>query len=412
MIITRRLCAVALSVALLAGLPGCTAMLETRVLTDADAPGACLNAAGAYFLPKKLLTVQVLGLTEQVAGQPPNPLRGYGIDIQDDWKSVADREQGYCLDYLGSVTSRDEIGIARTPDGLLQRVYSRAQDKSVEIAKVLIDTAFLGGAAAGRQGLLKGTKEYAGPFTFDPFDPYDAAKINAALRPFGYCVFVEGLSFPLGVPPASWCESPKVLTMVATKAPPLVDALPPVEVSRRGVLYRPNVTRTLTVMRKADPYGRDPWLLTMTKQVEVPNRAPVFVVEVNRSFFVDRVTDLEFKDGVLTNVSVKKPSEAAAFVEIPLAIASAIVALPGTIVKLKINDAQNQERLIRANTELIAIRRRHRNDIEALVAKHGPGSTAGLTLTPDNRSIADPRLRSVYRDNCLLTGRDADECEP
>ncbi len=277
---------------------------------------------------------------------------------------------------------------------------------------MLIDTAFLSGTAGGRE--LVGTTDttpYAGPFTFDPFDPYEAAKINTALRPFGYCVFVDGFSFPYGVSPKTWCEQPRVVSIYVAKAVPLADPLPPVEVSRRGVLYRPNITRTLTVMRKADPYGRDPWLLMMTKQVEVPNRAPVFVVEANRSFFVDRVTDLEFTDGVLTNVSVKKPSEAAAFVEIPLAVVSAAVALPGTIVKLKINDASNQERLIRAQTELIATRRAHKSDVDALVAKYGPGSVTGLPLTPDNRSLADPQTRANAIQNCLSTGKPQDVCE-
>ncbi len=215
--------------------------------------------------------------------------------------------------------------------------------------------------AAGREALLGGIDAtvYAGPFQFDPLDPYEATKINTALRPFGYCVFVEGLSFPAGVPPATWCEQPQLLSIHISKAPPLlVDPLPPSEVSRRGVLYRPNISRTLTVMHKADPNGRGSWRLLLTKQVEVPNRAPVFAVEVNRSLFVDRVTDLEFTDGVLTNVSVKKPSEAAAFVEIPLAVVSAVVALPGTIVKLKINDASNTEQLIGRRPNC-AVRRRH-----------------------------------------------------
>ena len=399
------LCA-ALGVALLTALSGCSSILDTTVL-DTEATVGCLNAAGAYFLPKKVLKVTVIG--KNTSG---GPLRGYGMNVEDDWTSVPDRDQSYCLDYLGSITSRDEVGIVRSDQGLLRRVYTRAEDRSVAIAKTLIDTGFLLGAAGGREMLGGGDNTtYAGPFTFDPFDPYEAAQINAALRPFGYCVFVEGLSFPYGVPPATWCEQPRVLSVFLAKAPPLVDPLPPIEVSRRGILYRPNITRTLTVMRKADPRGRDPWRLTMTRQVEVPNRAPVFVVEADRSLFVDRVTDLEFTDGVLTNVSVKKPSEGAAFVEIPLAVVSAVVALPGTIMKLKINDANNQQRLIQAQTELIAVRRQHKNDVDALVAKYGPGSVSGLPLTPDNRSLADPQERANAIRNCLSTGKPQDVCE-
>lgn len=392
----RRLVGAAVCAAFVALAAGCTSMLETTVM-DVEAPTGCLNGAGAYFLPKKVLTVEVKGKNTN-----GGKLRGYGMDVTDDWLSVPDRHQSYCLDYLGSITSRDEVGIVRSPEGLLKRIYTRAEDRSVQIAKTLIDTAFLLGAAGGRQLIgdtAADTKTYAGPFAFDPFDPFEAAKINAALRPYGYCVFVEGFSFPSGVPPTSWCERPQVLTMYVYKAPLLADPLPPIEMSRRGVLYRPNITRTLTIMRKADPYGRDPWLLMMTKQVEVPNRAPVFAVEVSRSMFVDRVTDLEFDNGVLTNVSVKKPSEAAAFVEIPLAVVSAVVALPGTIVKLKINDANNTERLIRAQTELIAVRRQHLNAIEALTKKHGNDALAGLPISPSGLGPFDTFMRGCMSDN-------------
>ena len=388
-------------------LSGCTSILDTTAL-EVGPVVTCTNSAGAYFLPKKTVTVTIQG-DDKSGGE----LRGFGINVGDLLNSIADRDQGYCLDYLGSLLSRDEVGIIRSPEGLLRRVYTRAEDKTVEIAKTLIDTGFLLAGAAGRDLIGGSTGPVAGPFEFDPFDPYEAAKINSTLRQFGYCVFVEGFSFPYGVSPGSWCEQPRLVSVHVAKAPPLiVEELPPLEISRRGVLYRPNISHTLTVLRKADPRGSsDSWKLTMAKQIEVPNRAPVFVAEVNRSLFVDRITDLEFSDGVLTNISVKKPSEAAAFVEIPLAIVSAVVAVPGLIVKLKINDANNQERLIRAQTELISVRRQHKDAIDGLVASHGAGSLAGLPLTPDNRSLADPQTRANAIQNCLSTGKPLDVCE-
>jgi hypothetical protein len=350
-------------------------MLETHII-DAATPTSCLNSAGAYFLPKKLVTVTVRG----VAAVKP----GYGLDVGDTLKTAPDRSEAYCLDYLGSPTSRDEIGIKRTSEGLLLRVYTRAEDKSLEIAKTLIDTGTLLAGAAGRAGiLLDGDQTLQGEYTFDPFDMEEAAKVNAALWYFGYCVFVEGYSFPYGVPPQSWCERPRITSINVVKAQALGDPLPPAQLSHSGVLYRPNLTHTLTVLRKPNPKARGGWQLAMTRQIEVPNRAPVFVAKVNRSLFVDRVTDIEFAEGVLTNISVKKPSEMAAFVEIPLAIASAVTSLPGLIMKLKINDANNQERLILAQKELIAVRRQHASSIAALTEKHGPGSLPpGLSGAP------------------------------
>jgi hypothetical protein len=185
--------------------------------------------------------------------------------------------------------------------------------------------------------------------------------------------------------------------------------------SRRGVVYRPNITHTLTVLRKANPAGRGPWLLAMTRQIEVPNGAPVFVAEVNRSLFVDRVTDLEFSDGVLTNISVKKPSEIAAFVEIPLAIAKAVTALPGLVLKLKINDANNRQRLINAQSELIAVRRQHNDALAALLQKSGGNPLPGIQDAPGRSggpsATDDPKAKAIVINNCLATGRPPDVCE-
>jgi hypothetical protein len=204
------------------------------------------------------------------------------------------------------------------------------------------------------------------------------------------------------------------------KAAPLDEPLPPPEISRRGVLYRPNITRTLTVLRKADPYGRDPWRLVMTKQIEVPNRAPTFVAEVHRSLFVDRITDIEFDNGVLTNISVKKPSELAAAVQVPLAIATAVVALPALVVQLKINDANNQQALIDAQGQLIAARRQYNTDLAALVASQSSRSVPAINTGPaipptspiggDNRSLTEDQRQTVIQ-NCLKTGRSQDMCE-
>jgi hypothetical protein len=386
----------------------CSTMLDTHVL-DPAAPMTCTNAAGAYFLPKKLIKVQVTG-DIKTAGK-----NGLGLDVGDVPISAPDRSVVYCLDYLASPTSRDEVGIIRNPEGLLQRVYTRAEDKSVDIAKTLVDTSFLLTGAALREGVgITQPSAIVGDYEFDPFEPVEAARINAALRQFGYCVFVEGYSFPFGLSPQSWCEQPRVISVHVARAD-VAEPLPAAEMSRRGVLYRPNVTRTLTVLRKANPTGRGPWLLAMTRQIEVPNGAPAFVAEVNRSLFVDRVTDLEFSDGVLTNISVKKPSEIAAFVEIPLAIANAVAALPGLVVKLKINDANNRQRLINAQSELIAVRRQHNDALAALLQKSGGNSLTGIQEAPGRSggpsATNDPKAKAIVIDNCLATGRPADVCE-
>src|SRR5262245_27323007 len=119
----RRLIALAMSLGLLAG---CQQMLDSsRLETEPRDIGAtCQSNAGTYFLPRRLITITVTNPT--AAGG------GYGIQVlpPENQVYVADRSEVYCLDFLLSAFSDDRVGIQRNERGLLQRVYTRAEDKT------------------------------------------------------------------------------------------------------------------------------------------------------------------------------------------------------------------------------------------------------------------------------------------
>jgi hypothetical protein len=386
---------------------GCSTMLDSNA-ADLQATIGCTKNSGAYYLPKKLVKIEIRkGLK-----------RGYDFKVYDDLASVPDRRQIYCLDYLSSPTSHDEIAIARSTDGLLSRIYTRADDKSKEILTTLVDAATLAASAQRARDLIADTNQnpVLASYEFDPFDPEQSVIVNAGLRRFGYCIFVEGYTFPRDVPPLSWCESPG---RVAAYLPTVVaDRLPPTDVSHGGVLYRPNMTHPLHVVHKLNPYGRDAWKLALTRQIEVPNGSPAFVVQAKRSLFVDRITDLEFIDGVLTNISIKKPSEMAVFVDVPLYLARAVVGIPTKALKIRINDETNRLRLIAAQNDLIVAQRLYNDELKNLAAQAGPagGLPAGVADTPvtgDPRSVSPATAAAVQQraiDNCLLTGETPENC--
>jgi hypothetical protein len=58
------------------------------------------------------------------------------------------------------------------------------------------------------------------------------------------------------------------------------------------------------------------------------------------------VTSLGFDHGILTEVDINKPSEALAFMDIPLAIAKAFVDVPAQLVQLKFNFAKSDTDLL------------------------------------------------------------------
>jgi len=123
-----------LLVAATAALSSGCAILESVPL-DATNPSDCHAAAGIYFLPKKEIKVAV--------SQAPDSGGAFVLDLSDNG-AVPDRGFPYCLDFLGSAASDDQIVVERT-NGLLDHVHANASDKSLEIAESVVNTALVGG---------------------------------------------------------------------------------------------------------------------------------------------------------------------------------------------------------------------------------------------------------------------------
>lgn len=333
---------VRLALVLLAvGVASCTKMVQSTPGADAfvSTGATCSSSLGAYRLPKKLLHVKI----------SPDPAKG-SITFEDtsfEAKTVGDPKFSYCLDFLGSVTSEDAITVKRGAGGLLESITSNATDRTPEIAAKLADTAANVALIAARSGLMA-TPTHPVTLDFDPFDPEDLATANEALYAYGYCVFVSGTIQR----PEHWCglrRKPRLRDPVyeAAQLPPSAEA------ARTEVLYRANQTYDVHVMRKADP-RHDGWRLYMTRAMEMPNRSPIFGIGVERAMFTYRKTALAFSQGVLTDVTIDKGSEALGFASIPLYLAQTVVKIPTQIVQLKINMANDRAKLIEAQGQLIA----------------------------------------------------------
>jgi hypothetical protein len=272
--------------------------------------------------------------------------------------TVADRTQPLCLDYLGSLVSDDLVKVQRNQQGLLTSVNSSVQDKTPEIFEKLAQIGENLAIAGGRSGELRSADTL--DVEFDPFIWEEMIRVKGALRRFGFCVYVEGYSFsvaglaPEGISKAGerWCstDNPKQHDDSASYYASL--PVPP-EVMRTGILYRPNTSHKVVVLRRDDPGGPGGWKLFQLARVNMSNMSPILSISVERAMFAKRDTDLTFSAGVLTDVSIKKTSELAGFVRIPLAIAKAVVDVPAQIVQFKIADTQNQTALVNAQGNLI-----------------------------------------------------------
>jgi hypothetical protein len=341
-------------------------------------PLACEGPLGAYTLPKRVITA-VVSETTAVTGTKrlQRSIVVTGPTVIPD----PDPRFSFCLNYLGSPFAEDAVVVSRTEDGLLMRVYSRLADKTKQIAGKVLDIVGVGltgnpafdGALRSRKLQIGTDVAIIASLTFDPFDRVEAARMNRRLSELGFCVYIEGATFDLDIPPDTYCAAPGRFLMTpppprgpVVKAPVLLmvnEPVPP-QAAASGILYRPNLRYELTVKRRREPDLPGDWRVIETRQIEMPNASPVLSLQIERSLFVTRKTDVTFDYGTLLDVTIDKPSELAEFVDIPLQAVQAAFAIPAQMVQVRINRANNEERLIRAQSALIATVRNYKLDIQ------------------------------------------------
>lgn len=349
--------------------------------------GACRHEAGAYALPRDLIDIEIVRIVD------PRPHRYEARTVAT--RRTADASRIYCLDFLWSALSNDRISIGRGTDGdgtsslLLTRIASAFDDQSLVIADAVVNAA-AAVVAGPRGGFLNKDKSevVAGQFAFDPFDRAQMLRITEALAGLDHCVFLDPTNDPF-VPAwhGSLCNAYAAsapskdgdypyhgLSVIRAEPPAAADAL-------RGVLYKPLLTHKLVVMRRNhDPVGPS-WKVFETKRVQMTNAAPAFMLEVNRSLFVNRTMNIGFTNGVLESVDIEKPSEAEALSGFVLRTVQVVVSIPVRALVFRKNEATNRKELIQAQAQLIATLEAYEQAVQS--AAKQKADLAGST--PTNR---------------------------
>jgi hypothetical protein len=390
-------------------LAGCQ-MLDSRWLdSDPAVDATCHSNAGTYHLPRRLITVVVRGSDQA----------GFALEVTKSGTAapyVADRSETYCLDFLLSGLSADRVGIQRTANGLLQRVFTQADDKTKQIAQDIIQAAADLIASDRADTLARGasrpqfnenkTANILASYQFDPFVEREARQVNEALSEFGYCIYLEGRNDPF-VP--GWSEDicRRIAASRAKRSAraredresvahykayprsglPGFDPRPiPRHVQERGILYRPELAHTLIVIRKPDPGSRfSEWDRVGSDRIVVPNAAPAFILEVKRAIFVKAETDVQFFNGLIKNVSVNKPSELLAAADLAVAAAQIVTNIPAQALKVFNNRVENTRELMATNAALIELLRNQRDDLDSeAYAQAVAQAKAGTSLVLGN----------------------------
>lgn len=355
-------------------LAGCGAPLRTT--KGVGEGGVCTDGDGGYQLPARDLKIE---LSRDKANPEREVQLATGLgDPAGDGRDI------YCLKYRGAGTAADQI-VLDIKEGLLQRVYSKNIDRSVAIAERLRDAVRDPNFGLRSQDLVIGLDNKSSLVNLDvnPFDRREMVLANAALRQHGYCLYLDPTNDPY-VPrwSGTLCPLEGVATLSDVSLAPTLSGqgkvgttgLSDVDLSNTddvsldrpvdGVLYRPNLTHDLVILRRRDPTGPGPWKLHEIKPVTMPNAAPILVAKIDRGTFVTRETELVFDDGVLVDAAVDKTSEVNAAVDLTIAVFETAFAIPVQILNIRANEAANRQQLIAANSRLLEATTAYRKALE------------------------------------------------
>jgi hypothetical protein len=345
----------------------CSAIYETAAL-EAPSPSrlaACRENMGTYFLPKGELEFVVVKTAIAGTNDFRYDMRTGLADASTEGLSVqltADQRHLYCIDYKANSLYSDLVRVQRTADGLLKSVYSNVEDQS----KTIIENAAKGVALAVAAESRLANRDLAldtpaqiveSKWQFDPFDPELMTSVNQAIEKSGFCIYIDPMDDPF-VPfwMRNQCTTAKEYVSYTSKGHAeevFNTASFTAGEGRLGVLYKPALSHTLVILKRDDPTSGKAWRVWRRQIVEMPNRAPVFMLQVSRGFFTTRKTEISFNQGMLASIVVDKQSELRAVTDALVNVVGIVVQIPAKALIIGNNEAKNQEALIKANQTLL-----------------------------------------------------------
>ena len=373
-----------------AGLAGCSMAQSSLIGRPYERSGlGCSSSGGAYYLSKTNFRVRVDRVTK--GAEIKNVLADFKVQRR------ADRDHGYCLDYLASSTADEKFNVKLTDNHLLKFMSSEAVDQSGYIIKSLAGAAFKVielSLARGARGAADAVETRAIVFEgeWDPTNRVQSAVVNAALARAGYCIVVEGLTFDTHRHSITdYCNDPQSALGHIKPTAESFEGKPvkaPKELGR-GVFYRPRVPYRVLMFTNPRPHQKAKWQLAQISTHTIENTQPIVSVGVDRTFFAARRTTLVFDEGHLRNVCVHKTSELLEVSSIPLEIAKGIVAIPGNVIQLKLESTNNDKRIIDAEHQLIKIQESHAKALKSeehpAVEPPAPPGGAGDAAATENK---------------------------
>lgn len=216
-------------------------------------------------------------------------------------------------------------------NGLLNSATATSADQTPQILLTLANTAItfasilgtggalpLGGGRAAREVALSLCRQDSWSVIFDPLNK---AEIDAV---------IDELSM----------RTQNIILKTYTPDVPALSIAPPTTPQVTGLVYRAMTARTLTLAPSTMPSPGCPLVNPTPAQsivAVVPDTNTAYVVPARAGAFTTSSFNLAFTNGTLTSYSNQQPSEIAAAVGIPLAIANSLMTIPTSILRLRVD---------------------------------------------------------------------------
>lgn len=295
---------VLLTIALLALVGSGCSTVETKPLS-ANAALNPKNAAVQYYMPKGVVTVSVIQ-TDAVA---PSKTPTFRLSMSDV-AYVPDTSQRLGLYYDRNILAEDIVTVGVSAKGLLTKVNVSSEDKTGAIAVKMAELA----KEVSKFGILENKPGETTVFqqTIDPFDGAAVAAVNTAIAP-------QNLNLKIKTP----APVPSVIK---------ADAIP-------GLAYRPLIPCEVVMTVNGAP---------LQSILYVPDPSVVNTFPINRHAFIKMVSNVTFDNGVLTEFTINKPSEALGVLTPAVDLAKMITSIPGELLTFKVTEVKDDTALLQA----------------------------------------------------------------
>ena len=359
----------------------------------------CKSKLGSYSLPRSEVTITIT-TSDRINFAMTSPVASV----------VPDREHTYCLDHLSNIFADDAVWVrkevAQDPGAAessrvgkhspyLQLVASNAVDQSVTVIRKLIRAVFLlisndGSFSDGRSLGINAapTPTTVARHSFDPFDQYELAEVNQAIKRYGFCLVLDGYSHSDWVSAGTYCNAPQqtVQHKPSKKSKMVMNQRYVTKKPVSGIFYRPKTSYRMLTFTNQDPGGRTKWHLSHMTKLSMENISPVISVGVDRALFTKQKVALIFEDGLLLNACLARGSAALQAVQIPLDIVYGVIALPAARINAALNASRTRQQLIAAEQQYIIAQREY---IDYLVSRgnRSPSEDTELAKNIGNKGL-------------------------